>query len=74
MRTTPIVLALAASLVACGGGPEEPKQADAAASSAAPPNLLQTQVDALQKAKDMQAQLEQAEKQRQKELDAMTGN
>jgi hypothetical protein len=73
MRSIFIVLAVTAGLAACGGGPEAPKQPEAAL-PAAQPNPLQTQADALQKARDMQARLEQAEKQRQQELDAMTGN
>jgi hypothetical protein len=77
MRSIFMILTACAGLAGCGDGPEKPEPSVAVAApepSTAQPNLLQTQADALQKAEDMKAQLEEAEKQRLKELDEMTGN
>lgn len=56
--------------------PTAPAAAPDTASAATPKpsnNVLQTQMDALQKAKDVQQQMDQQAKERAKELDAATG-
>lgn len=75
MRST-LIIALVVTLLGCHGEAPEPSGIAAAPApeATAQSNMLQAQADALQEAKDVQTQVDAAEKQRQEELDKMTGN
>lgn len=79
MMTTPrfnflSLICLIGTLIGCQGESAEPpgNSAAAAVETVAQPNPLQTQTDALQKAKELGADVEAAERKRREELDRMT--
>jgi Skp family chaperone for outer membrane proteins len=76
MRQTILCFALLLALAGCQSeAPPASTSAgtEAAPAAAAPPNVLQPQMDALQKAKNVENQLLEESQQRDKDLDAMTG-
>jgi hypothetical protein len=66
------IIALAITLSGCEGTAPEPA-GTAAPEATAQPNVLQTQTDALQKAKDVQAEMDAAEAKRRAAIEEAAG-
>lgn len=74
MRSIFIIIMLFVALSACQSQHPEPSTTDAAPPpQAAQPNLLQTQTDALQKAKNVQAEMDAAEAKRREAMEEAAG-
>jgi ABC-type glycerol-3-phosphate transport system substrate-binding protein len=73
MRQNVMCLAILLALAGCQGDAPAPAAAEPIAAPEPPFNPLQAQMDALQKAKGLEEQMNNDVKRRQEEVDAMTG-